>query len=232
MKLNIDNKTKLLIIFARVPEAGKVKTRLAAAVGDEAACEIYRGFTDVTVRRFSGRGYDTRIDYSPSGRAGKDYFSRRYAGVANVPQRGGDLGARMHNAFVAAFKEGYESVCIIGTDSPDLPAGYVSRGFRLLEKRDAVFGPSEDGGYYLIGLSKPAPTLFKKMEWSCATVMEETVRRARDLKMSFSTLPVWKDVDCAEDFAELRERLSASYKVRNYHVLLRVIENTTTDISK
>ncbi len=117
-----------------------------------------------------------------------------------LPQQGADLGERMANCFRTLFAAGFEAVAIVGSDSPDLPAGYVTDAFgRLAAGAEAVFGPSADGGYYLVAMGQLHPELFAGIAWSSSTVLSETLARAKEAGICVELLPGWYDVDTASD---------------------------------
>lgn len=123
-------------------------------------------------------------------------------------QLGADLAARMHAAFVESFQAGFRRVVIIGTDNPTLPTKYVRFAFEALMKADAVvLGPSDDGGYYLLGMTRFYPVLFQGMRYSHARVFDETLDRAEQTPAHITVLPRWYDVDTKEAFLQLREDL-------------------------
>jgi rSAM/selenodomain-associated transferase 2/rSAM/selenodomain-associated transferase 1 len=129
-----------------------------------------------------------------------------------IGQRGASLGERMSHAFEDAFGLGYESVVMIGSDLPDLPARLVPEAFRALERhRDAVvLGPATDGGYYLVGVNRPQPALFDEIEWSTGRVLEQTLEVARRAGLRVTLLERWSDVDSEEDLRQLATRASAA----------------------
>ncbi|MEW6202006.1 MAG: TIGR04282 family arsenosugar biosynthesis glycosyltransferase [bacterium] len=199
---------RLLILYARMPEPGKVKTRIAKHLGDEAASEIYRKFLDITVARMRTLcDAALRIDYYPDTPEASGYFKHRYPYMQCMPQSGVDLGSRMNHSLNRAFKDGFLSVCITGSDLPDLPMEYIHTAFESLTTHDLVVGPSTDGGYYLIGLRAPAPTLFEDIQWGAPSVLECTIEKAEKAKLSYSLLPQWQDVDTPADLHALQMRL-------------------------
>ncbi len=114
-------------------------------------------------------------------------------------QSGNDLGARMHNAFSWTFRQGYKRAVLIGSDSPNIDQKLIPYAFAALEKKELVIGPSNDGGYYLIGLRRPRPELFENMTWSVDSVYRETLRRARAAKLAITTLAEKTDIDAIDD---------------------------------
>jgi uncharacterized protein len=187
---------ELLIIFFRNPELGKVKTRLAATMGDERALAIYYVLTTHTRNITHSLSCDKVIFYS-------EYVDKEDAWHNNIYlkqlQDGADLGEKMERAFKWAFDKKYEKVCIIGTDCLELNKNVIELGFESLNLNDAVIGPAHDGGYYLLGLKKTYPELFKNKFWSTDKVTEETIADFKSLKISYYLLPTLNDVDTEED---------------------------------
>ena len=130
-----------------------------------------------------------------------EYFAALAPEIISHPQVGEDLGERMKNAFAEIFSRGFAAVAIIGTDSPDLPQEYIFETFALLEHEhtDVVFGPAEDGGYYLMALKRVWQELFARLPWSSSGLLAASVERAKKLQMGASFLPVWHDIDTAAD---------------------------------
>lgn len=189
----------LLIIFVKNPELGKVKTRLAASLGKEAALAIYRQLLrktrevtePVTVDKVVY--YSERIDRNDLWE--NDYYHK-------ACQQGPDLGERMKNAFQKAFEEGYERVCIMGSDCMEISSSLIEEAFEKLQNSDAVIGSSQDGGYYLVGMNQFIPQLFENKAWSTDTVFSATLDDLNTLGMSHCELPVLSDVDTAEDLGD------------------------------
>jgi rSAM/selenodomain-associated transferase 1 len=197
----------LVIVFARVPQLGRVKTRLARGIGAGAALGVYRAMLATTLRRLvQDRRFDLRIAATPSG-ASRRRFGRLPARVELVPQVPGHLGRRMLAALRAA---GRRPSVVVGCDIPELDAAAVAEALRALSTGDVVLGPSRDGGYWLIGWRGTAPglRLLDGVRWSTAFTRADTeaclgLRRLRLGRML-------DDVDEAGDLARLRPSLSAS----------------------
>jgi rSAM/selenodomain-associated transferase 1 len=193
------NNESLLIIFYRNPVPGKVKTRLAASMGNARAFAIYLLLADYTRRVAESFPVHKVVFYS-------DFIDTKDAWSANVFQKqlqdGTDLGERMENAFQHGFAKGYKSVCIVGTDCLELSAEILHQGFRKLLTHDVVIGPAEDGGYYLLGMNRMHTILFKNKKWSSSSVCEETLHDTRLLGLSIWQLPRLKDVDEEKDLPE------------------------------
>ena len=133
-------------------------------------------------------------------------------GIKLIDQVGDDLGGRMTQAFDVLFSRGYHRVVIVGTDVPTLPLDYFKQALAQLETHDLVLGPALDGGYYLIGLRKPAPDLFADIPWSTDRVLTLTQEKAHGLRLTTATIPPWRDVDTIEDLTALIEAESLDAK--------------------
>lgn len=204
---------RTLIIFAKDPRPGQVKTRLAASIGSARAAEWYRRTAREIIDELRGGPWLTMIRFCPDA-AGKAI--RSWLGSDRLsfgPQGPGDLGDRMRRAVRSALAEGSEGhrVCVIGTDAPDVDGAVVEDAFALLEKdRDVVLGPAADGGYYLIGVDEDRPALFRDMPWSTAEVLQTTRDRIRTAGLEWAELPTLADVDDLADLESLRDRRSGS----------------------
>lgn len=186
----------LLIIFYRNPELGKVKTRLAKTLGDEKALAIYLKLSSHTRAITENLAIDKVIYYSNFVDTEDVWLNTTFQ---KKLQNGNDLGEKMNNAFVEGFQSGYERVCIIGTDCFELSRDIVKQAFDQLHTNDAVIGPAKDGGYYLLGMKKPIPVLFKNKAWSSDTVATDTIQNFKDLSLSYAQLAVLTDVDEEKD---------------------------------
>ena len=185
-----------LVIMAKRPALGQVKTRIAARVGEEKALAIYQRLLNHTLQwakqlhpvvYWTGSGDEPRHDF------------------VSKEQTSGDLGMRMSEA---AFKEleNADGVVIIGTDCPELDEAMVQEAYAHLTHCDVVLGPAHDGGYYLIGMRKHYPALFNEMPWSSEVVCEETILRCRRLSLSITMLPALSDVDEWDDIQDVVHR--------------------------
>jgi len=190
---------RTLIVFAKQPVPGKVKTRLMPHLSPEACAALYSGFIRDTVHTASSASADSWVlAYDPPGAASA---MRPFApaGWDLVPQGDGDLGSRMHSALAAHLIHPGDCAVLIGTDVPSLPAAHLNRAFDLLTEVDIVLGPSTDGGYYLVGLRAPEERLFSDITWSSSAVFAQSATRARTLRKTLGLVPPWHDVDTAED---------------------------------
>ena len=195
-----------LAIFCKIPERGFVKTRLAASLGDQKALEIYLELlkiTDQETKPFSSSRHlflvsalEDSIEKMRSTLQQQDLFIDPKINFA--VQQGEDLGLRMFAAFKNLFKN-HRSVVLIGCDLPDLTSALISKAFDALQSNDLVIGPSCDGGYYLIGLKKEMPDLFKEISWSSEKVLKQTLERAERLSLKVQLLEKLRDIDTLDD---------------------------------
>lgn len=194
---------KALIILAKYPHPDTVKTRLRGHLPDEKRIRIYEALLNNAVETLRDLpGVDTFICYSPS--SGRSYFAR--FGLGMFVQSGGDVGLRMHHAMQKLFRRGYQNVVLVGVDIPDISGSIVLKAFSLLDETDLVFGPAMDGGYYLVGLNKPDPEIFRGIEWSTDRTLRESIARAESCKYRISFTERLSDVDTAEDLKRSRFR--------------------------
>lgn len=187
---------RALAIFAKTPQPGLVKTRLTPPLTLEEGAELYRCMLLDSVQRVSVLSMDPFIFYDGD----ETFFRQTFPGVPLIHQGAGGLGLRLETAFDKLGFLGYEARVVIGTDAPDLPLRFIDEAFHLLEAgNDAVFGPAEDGGYYLVALSVRHADLFREIPWSGPHVLERSLDRAREAGLTTALLPTWYDVDCFED---------------------------------
>lgn len=197
-----------VVVFARAPRAGEVKTRLAARVGDEAALRLYRIMGRRVVDELRDGPWRVRVDYTPAD-AGDEIVRWLGDHLDLRPQEGRDLGERMARSLEAALARS-DRACVVGTDAPGLRRSHVARAFDALDRHDVVLGPARDGGYYLLALRRPHPSLFTDVPWSTPEVLRVTRERARALALDVLELAPLVDVDTATDVpADLRPALDA-----------------------
>ncbi|GHA79126.1 TIGR04282 family arsenosugar biosynthesis glycosyltransferase [Pontibacter akesuensis] len=190
---------KLLLLFVRNPELGKVKTRLAATVGDEKALEIYMKLLQHTRDVTEALPVHKRVYYADKVTANDLWPNDIYQ---KEVQPAGDLGHKMQAAFAEGFADGYTSIVIIGSDCLQLTQQTVEEAYQQLEKQEVVVGPARDGGYYLLGMNCLHPQLFQNKRWSTAHVFPDTLQDLEQLELSYALLPVLSDIDYAEDLNE------------------------------
>jgi rSAM/selenodomain-associated transferase 1 len=176
----------------RIPEYGNVKQRLAAQIGHDEALKAYSSMLYDTITNVSRlKGVDIYGFYEGKVSQQANILERFDA----LPQQGKDLGERMLNAVSQLLKMGYNKVILIGSDSPDIPLKVIYKAIRKLDCHDIVVGPSEDGGYYLLGMKRLLPAVFKDISWGTSAVMSSTLENIKKAKLSVSLLPQWYDID-------------------------------------
>jgi len=187
-------KTNALIIFVRNAELGKVKTRLAKTIGDVKALAVYQDLLFHTMSVTQIIDCDKFVFYDNSV-AVNDIWSNKI--FKKRVQFGADLGAKMQNAFCELFDLGYKNCIIVGSDLFDLRRKHINEAFYKLERNDAVIGPAEDGGYYLLGLKKIIPALFSNKNWGTETVLKDTLKDLSSYLVKY--LEILNDIDTIED---------------------------------
>lgn len=195
-----------LLLFARLPVAGKVKTRLAPTYTPEESLELHRALLcdslDLLNRAATATSAVPVLYLSEEGALDPE-LSAKLGAATVVLQHGADLGERLVRAFQERLAPGTRQVVVLGSDSPHLPAERVARAFETLEPDEMVVGPARDGGYYLVGASRLHVSLFRGIPWGTGRVYRETVRRARKEGIRLASLPAWYDVDVPEAVALL-----------------------------
>ena len=194
-----------LAIFAKAPVAGQVKTRLCPPLTPERAAELSRCFLLDTLERMCGlEAVEVFVAISPTDSESL-FRSLIPFPVRYRPQRGASLGERQLNTLGDMMSAGFSRALIIGSDIPTLPVAYVQEAFRRLEDPacDAVFGPSHDGGYYLVGARQPHRRLFENIVWSTPQVLQQTLAQARKYGYAVALVPPWYDVDRPQDLPRL-----------------------------
>jgi len=220
-----------LVIFARSPVPGRVKTRLLPVFTPEEACEIHRALLgDVVERSIRSVGATASITLAwseppPAGSFGIDLPDT----IAVEAQAQGDLGERMAFAVQSKMRAGFRRVVILGTDAPTLPGDHLAAAFAALREVEVVLGPAGDGGYYLVGLSKLRIEIFRDIRWGSPEVLAATHKRLRKLGVPYRDLGMWHDVDTPEDAARLwkeilrmKERRAPEIPARTWAILSRL----------
>lgn len=203
----------ILIVMAKRPAPGRTKTRLTPPLDAIEAAELYRCLLLDTLDAVRAAALlaplTPAIAYAPA--AAESYFRSLAPDFALLPQQGPDLSRRLAGVMLAAGARGYGQVAAINSDSPGLPPAFLAEAFeRLAEPRiDAVLGPTEDGGYYLIAWRRPFPQLILEVTMSTPRVLADTLAVARREGVRVALLPAWHDLDTAEDLARLRAAAEA-----------------------
>ena len=172
---------------------GKVKTRLAKTIGNQGAFEVYKELVQITENATDELIVDKHIYFSDV------VIETKWKNDYKTVQYGETLGDRMKNAFHDGFKAGYENIILIGSDLPSLTVSIINKGFDALENNEVVFGPAEDGGYYLVGFSKMKDFVFENKPWSQSGLLEITTKELQENNVSFNLLETLNDIDNIED---------------------------------
>ncbi|NOY83096.1 MAG: DUF2064 domain-containing protein [Kiritimatiellaeota bacterium] len=213
-----------LVVFSRFPRTGACKTRMIPALGAEEAAQLQRGMTEhafntaCELRRIRNAEIEVRF----TGGDPDEFQSWLGDNALYTPQGDGTLGDRMRRAVRDAFARGSAGTVIIGADCPGVTAALLGQAFDALSGNDLVLGPALDGGYYLIGMSRPIPDLFRIMAWGSATVLEESLARARRAGLAVRLLPALGDVDRPEDL-ELWRQTPAAHAPQTITVVITAL---------
>ncbi|MDZ7716750.1 MAG: TIGR04282 family arsenosugar biosynthesis glycosyltransferase [Balneolaceae bacterium] len=194
----------VLLIFVKNPEKGKVKTRLAKTIGDEKALEVYKKLIAYTRQITSEVSASRKVWYSRFVPENDEWDTEKFE---KKIQQGDDLGMRMKNAFAESFTSNHVKVVIIGSDSAQITTEGIENAFSELEENELVIGPSEDGGYYLLGMQDFYPEFFEGIDWSTSKVFAQTLKIARRKGLKTSILPELNDVDNEEDWQSVKDQL-------------------------
>ena len=202
-------------VMAKAPVAGAVKTRLVPPLTEQEAAEINVCFLLDMVANIASvtetEAATGLIVYTPAG-SESTFDAVLPKGFQLLAQRGASLGERLCNATDDLLSQGYNSVCLINSDSPTLPKSILIRAMELLASDGdrVVLGAAEDGGYYLIGLKHAHRNLFREIAWSTSDVLARTRERAEGIDLPVEMLPSWYDVDDADTLKQLCEELFLS----------------------
>ena len=196
-----------LAVFAKAPIPGTVNTRLVPPLTPAQAARLHAAFVEDTLRKVASLDIVRFLAYAPQPR---DPFllacARRYR-ARTIAQGPGDLGARMQRV-AARLLDRYPKVVIIGTDSPTMPIAFIEEARRRLDGADLVFGPSEDGGYYLLGQRRLCPEIFQSIAWGSSGVLAATIEKIPRARVAL--LPQWYDIDRPDDLVRLQTALAAT----------------------
>lgn len=222
-----------LIVFAKAPVAGQVKTRLCPPLTPDEAASLHGSLVlDLLERCHTLKGCDRILAGAPT--PDHPFFGAMKARF-KIPiweQVGDDLGGRMAHAFQSALGSPYQSAIIIGTDIPGITASLITTASKSLQDHDMVLGPTVDGGYYLIGLRAPVPELFEHIPWSTDTVFSLTQEKAKAMGLSLKILPMLPDLDTIEDLQsfiqESKDRKNQTFSSRTKNVLLELEKRVAT----
>lgn len=201
-----------LVIFAKAPVPGKVKTRLSPPLSPQQAAAIQEASLRDVVERARGSAADLRIHYA-DGDGAAAWFGETFADVEALPQGAGGLGRRLSRVFEGGFDSGLSRLVVIGSDSPTLPPDELDAAFEALRTVDVAIGPASDGGYYLVGLHARAwpraRSLFRNVPWSTSAVFAATTAQAAAAELEVRVLRAWYDIDRPDDLRLARADVAA-----------------------
>jgi len=214
---NVSDKL-LLVVAAKEPVAGRVKTRFSPELAPAESAAIYQCMIEDKVAEISSlSGMDLAIAFTPN-HAEASFASFKRLGFSLFSQKGTNLGERMSNIFADTLIGGHQAVVLIGSDSPDLPKSIIKEAFRVLlsGESDIVLGPCHDGGYYLIGMRRAHPELFEKIPWSTAAVLKATLCKSKELGLRTELLCHWHDLDTFEDLVAFYKKYGGNTGADNF----------------
>lgn len=196
-----------IVIMAKYPQAGKTKTRLCPPLTQLQAAELYRAMLQDTVSLVAQLdNVDLAIAITPPD--AREHFTELVTpGIQLLPVEGADIGECLVKALSGLLEQGYQKAIALNSDGPTLPSSFLVQASQELDLVDLVIGPSDDGGYYLVGVKRLVPEIFQSIAWSTRMVLTQTLERVIELSMSVKLLPAWYDVDIPEDLARIRSDL-------------------------
>lgn len=221
-----------IFIMMKYPELGKVKSRLAKSIGEEAATNLYRAFIQDTLSTVQSLDIPHHIAMYPL--ESQEKFSKWLGSSFEFfPQQGANLGERLQNGFTKMFEKGYHQVIALASDCPDLPIEILQSAVSQLQSDKVVIGPAPDGGYYLIGFSSDLfiPDAFVDVAWSTESVFQETMSRIESITDQIHVLPEWQDIDTKSQLQKFYEThqlepsntLHAMKYLHNHPEVLRIL---------
>lgn len=192
----------LLIVFVKNIKLGKVKTRLAKSIGDEGAFQVYKYLVEITESATKQISCEKHIYFSDV------IIEEKWPKTLKFTQKGAGLGQKMQNSFKNGQKESFDKTVLIGSDLPDISPKIIEKAFDELENNEVVFGPAEDGGYYLVGMTKPHFCVFENKKWSTENLLVETLAELDQKRISYSLLETLNDIDTIDDLrsSKINER--------------------------
>lgn len=212
-------------IMAKKPQAGKTKTRLYPALSQQEAVALYEALLLDTISLVADlRWADLTIAITPP-ESGKYFESVSPDGTLLLPVEGKDIGECLAQVMDTLLAMGYRKALALNSDGPSLPPEYLVQAARHLDDRDIVLGPGHDGGYYLVGMSRPHQEVFEDIDWSTERVMSQTLERAGRLGLHTALTPQWYDVDTPGDLARLQAELKHLSPDRLIHCRKFLAEN-------
>ena len=226
----INSSNNALIIFTREPEPGKTKTRLMPYFSAEKCVELHRCMLRDIRKEMKSADADIIVAYT-GGQNGPEFLRKTFGkNTIFIEQRGADIGARMQNALSDALGLGYGKAVLVGTDIPELEAETVDAAFAMLDVFDVVMGPTEDGGYYLIGMKEVRPEAFSVKLYGVDTVFNETVAALNAAGIRTGCVEEYSDIDIPEDAAGFRRRMREDAGLRRSCTGRFLSDNATVSV--
>lgn len=212
-----------VLIFIKYPFFGEVKSRLSINFGKNLTVTLYQKFVQDSLEMLKRTNYSVIICYYPQDRIieFKKWLGNKFE---FIPQEGNNLGERLKNCFIKGFELGYNNLVVIGSDSPDLSEKIIHESIEKLNDYETVIGPSEDGGYYLIGFTNQSfsQKVFDNINWSTSGVFEETIYKLKSERKKIFILEKWHDVDTIQDLKELyKKNINTNFKTSKTMIFLR-----------
>lgn len=205
-----------IIIFTRVPVAGKTKTRLQSLFSEYECAELHSSFLKDIKSCCDNTTRDCFVFYTPYGKKNILYpllgKNKKY-----VLQQGENLGMRMHNAIEYVLNKGYDSCVLIGSDIPEIDSADLVQAFYELRRCEVVLGPTKDFGYYLIGMKKPHKEIFYNQEYGCGNVLKNTIEAVKSSGLSYNLIKAHSDIDEPEDIFDLKKRFDTGESIKKEH---------------
>lgn len=222
------NKINAYVLFTREPVPGSTKTRLMPYYTAEQCAELHRCFLLDIAAEMKNRDFDIVVAHT----GGEPVFLREIFGRRTkfIEQRGDGLGQKMENAISDVLQMGYGKVVLTGSDIPGLEADTIDTAFAMLGSSDVVIGPTEDGGYYLIGMSRMHHEAFSAKVYGVSTVLEETVGSIREKGLKVELVDEYSDIDTKEDLVQFRTRITEDPALRRSHTGRFVTDNLKVSV--
>lgn len=205
----------IVVVMVKAPRAGEVKTRLVPPLSESEAASLAACFAQDTVLNAKHVVSNVLVAYAPSN-ARVDLEAILPSALLWCEQAGDNLGERLDSVVEQAFSHKFSPLIILGADSPTLPTSFIQEALDILIAGDAdvTLGPTEDGGYYLVGLHHPVSDLFQNIDWSTASAFIQTAANAAKLRLRLRTLQHWYDIDTPPDLTRLRDEIHSSEEAR------------------
>ncbi|MGE0267474.1 MAG: TIGR04282 family arsenosugar biosynthesis glycosyltransferase [Candidatus Omnitrophota bacterium] len=216
--------SRALIVFAREPRQGRVKTRLLKVLDPGLVTSLYKAFVMDVLAQTAGLKDCARFLYYADGETEPVFLNQFKSDFELVGQQGKDLGERMQRSASDCFQKGFQKVVIIGSDCLEITSGDLEQAFDRLEGSDFCFGPSSDGGYYLAGMKKFRPEIFTGVEWGTSAVLSKTLEIIGKIEHNVALLDEKEDMDTIESLKRFSGRMETVPGAKETKKILRTIK--------